>query len=93
VCPLIDDHAAESEPGDIVNGTGEIVETAKGPRYYEKGKPREKGLVCVDGDYYFTLYNGKLITDQNYYAWMTNCDLPKEWYEFGADGKMLQGIV
>ena len=71
-----------------------IVETANGYYYYVNGKAgREFGLVNVDGDYYFALMNGKLITDQVYYAWETNCDLPKGNYEFGADGKMTSGIV
>ncbi len=72
---------------------GEIVELDGTLYYYEKGKPVEKGLVKVDGDYYFSVYKGKIITDKLAYAYMTSCDLPKGNYEFGADGKMLQGIV
>jgi hypothetical protein len=61
--------------------------------YYENGTGVEKGLFCLNGDYYFSQYKGKLVTNENYYAYLTSCDLPKGKYEFGADGKMLQGIV
>lgn len=71
-----------------------IVEKSDGYYYYINGKAgRKYGLLEIDGDYYFALMNGKLITNQVYYAWETNCNLPKGSYEFGADGKMLQGIV
>ena len=72
---------------------GEIVELNGVRYYYENGKGVEKGLVCVDGDYYFAVYKGQLVTNKVYSAYMTNCDLPKGQYEFGPDGKMLNGIV
>ena len=71
-----------------------IVEKADGYYYYTNGKAgAEYGLLKVEGDYYFALMNGKLITNQVYYAWETRCDLPMGSYEFGPDGKMLQGVV
>ena len=71
-----------------------VVQKGDGYFYYINGKAgREYGLLKVGNDYYFALMNGKLITNEVYYAWETNCDLPKGNYEFGADGKMLQGIV
>ena len=71
------------------NPNGEIIEIDGVRRYYESGKPAEKYLVCVDGDYYFTQYNGKLVTNTTMYAWATNCDMPKGTYTFGPDGKMI----
>ncbi|MBR6570376.1 MAG: hypothetical protein IKK75_07980, partial [Clostridia bacterium] len=61
--------------------------------YYEKGKPVEKGLFLLDGSYYFAKYGGKLAVSEKLYAYLTSCDLPKDQYEFGADGKALQGII
>ncbi|MBO5869544.1 MAG: hypothetical protein J6Q89_02225, partial [Clostridia bacterium] len=70
-----------------------IIEIDGKNYYYENGNGREKGLVYCDGAYYFTQYKGEVVANERYFAWMTNCDLPMAWYEFGADGKMLQGIV
>ena len=63
--------------------------------YYENGKPTEKGLFVLDGDYYYSRYDGSLIVSEKYYAWKLDAtsELPTGHYEFGADGKMLQGIV
>ncbi len=72
---------------------GEIVEVDGVPYYYENGKGVEKGLVCVDGEYYFAVYKGQLVRNKVYNTYLTNCDLPNGRYEFGADGKMLNGIV
>ena len=67
-----------------------IVEKEDGSYYYINGVAgREYGLLKIDEDYYFVLMNGKLITDQSYFAWETNCDLPVGTYTFGADGKMI----
>ncbi len=72
---------------------GEIIEVDGVLYYYEKGRGVEKGLVKVGDDYYFAVYKGQLVTNKVYNAYMTSCDLPKGSYEFGADGKMLRGIV
>ena len=75
--------------------TGEIVDKDGTLYYYENGKPTEKGLFKFNGDYYVAQYDGKIITNQKYYVWKLHesAELPKGHYEFGADGKMLQGIV
>ena len=74
--------------GEITNKNGVLY-------YYEDGKPTEKGLFLMDGYYYYSQYNGQLITNQKYYAWKTDasCDLPVGHYEFDENGRMLQGIV
>ena len=76
--------------GKMLNG---IVEKDGALYYYENGKAEEKGLICIDGDYYFVAYKGKIAVNQTVSTWLTNCDLPNGKYEFGADGKMLDGIV
>ncbi len=52
------------------------------------------GLVEVDGDYYFANgTNGEIVVGKEYYVWQGNGILPEGTYEFGADGKMLDGFV
>ncbi|MBQ3073081.1 MAG: phosphodiester glycosidase family protein [Ruminococcus sp.] len=51
------------------------------------------GLTKFGEDYYFFNYSGGVIKNMEYYAWATNCDLPCGNYHFGADGKMLDGVV
>ena len=71
-----------------------VIEKEDGYYYYINGKKAGKnaGLTKVGNDYYFVASNGRCAVG-SYYAWATNCDLPCGNYEFGADGKMLQGIV
>ena len=49
-----------------------------------------KGLVLVDGDYYFVIYNGKIKKDgdRTVVEEKTNGLLPAGTYHFGPDGKM-----
>ncbi len=63
--------------------------------YYEMGKPKAAGLVKVDGAYYFANgSNGEVAVSAKKYVWQTTCEeIPLGTYEFGADGKMLDGIV
>lgn len=77
----------EEQASGIVNKDGVLY-------YYENGKPKEKGLFCVDGAYYYAIYDGSLVTNEKYYAWKIDSSsaLPKGHYEFGADGKMRNGI-
>ncbi len=75
------------------SANGEIVELDGVLYYYEKGVGVEKGLVKVGNDYYYAAYKGKLVTNKELKIPMTSCDLPIDRYEFGADGKMLDGIV
>ena len=77
--------------GKMLNG---IVEKADGYYYYINGQIdwTQAGLQKIGDDYYFVTTSGKCITG-SYYAWATFCDLPCGKYEFGADGKMLNGVV
>ena len=74
--------------------TDGIVEVDGSLRYYVDGKPRMAGLFEFNGDYYFAKdANGTIITDRTYYVWKGNGIVPESERTFGADGKMLDGIV
>lgn len=60
--------------------------------YYVNGRTGTYGLFEIDGDYYYVYWGGVIRTGQQYVG-TTYCDLPAGNYEFGADGKMLNGIV
>ena len=77
--------------GKMLNG---IVEKNGVLYYYVLGRPRTAGLVEIDGDYYFAGgSNGEIIVNKAQFVWQGNGLLPEATYEFGADGKMLNGIV
>ena len=78
--------------GDDYKAITGLVETASGLVYYKDGRPNMAGLIEIDGDYYFAKGDGIIVTGE-YYVWQGNGILPESTYEFGADGKMLQGIV
>ena len=94
-CELPIDTYTFGADGKMVGASaeGEIVEIDGKLYYYELGRGVEKYLVCVDGDYYFAQYKGKLVVSQTFRAFATNCDKPIGTYTFGADGKMLDGFV
>ncbi|MDD7614824.1 MAG: hypothetical protein PUJ59_04895, partial [Clostridiaceae bacterium] len=77
--------------GKMLNG---IVEKNGTLYYYDMGRPTMAGLVEVDGDYYFAGgENGEIFVNKKQYTWANSTSLPNGTYEFGADGKMLNGIV
>jgi len=90
-CDLPCDTYAFGLDGKIVNGLAQMND---GIYYYVNGKVnwQQAGLHKIGDDYYFINTAGKCVTGP-YYAWATYCDLPCGNYEFGADGKMLDGIV
>ncbi|MGX8698896.1 MAG: hypothetical protein ACSW8F_03080, partial [bacterium] len=60
--------------------------------YVEDSIPQyNKGMVLVDGDYYYINSNAKPITNMTKYvsAEKNNDLVPVNYYDFGADGKML----
>ena len=83
-------YEAGSDGKLILNG---IYYKSGHPYYFENSLGVEKGLFYYEGNYYFAQWKGKLVTSAVQYAYLVNCDLPKAQYEFGADGKMLDGIV
>jgi len=61
-------------------------------KLYINGQLAPTGLTKYGEDYYYS-ESGKLVTGK-YYASKTNCDLEAgAHYYFGADGKMLNGVV
>ncbi|MBQ4156081.1 MAG: hypothetical protein IJD90_04680 [Clostridia bacterium] len=79
------------EDARVYNG---IEEVNGNLYYYSVGKRVAAGLVKVDGDYYFTKDGGLVAVNGTFTVNTTSCDLPAgEKYKFGADGKMLQGVV
>ena len=78
------------EDGKMLNG---IVEKNGNHYYYENGKGKMAGLVEVDGAYYFAKDNKGTCVTGSYYVWAPNGLVEKGTYEFGEDGKMLDGIV
>ena len=91
-CDLPVGHYEFGADGKMLQG---IVEKDGVLYFYENGNPVEKGLFEYEGNYYYTRYNGALVVDGKYYAYKVDadCDLPVGHYEFGADGKMLDGII
>jgi len=76
--------------GKMLNGV--VVED--GVSYlYINGSTASNGLYEYNGDYYYSYWGGVLQTNDRFYVANTYCDLPKGNYTFGADGKMLDGIV
>ncbi|MBQ4156158.1 MAG: hypothetical protein IJD90_05080, partial [Clostridia bacterium] len=73
-----------------------LVDEGQYTYYYENGRRVYAGLVKVDGDYYCVNKSGIVIKGEESAPAITSCDLPAGVgikYSFGADGKMLQGIV
>jgi glucan-binding YG repeat protein len=71
-----------------------IVEMADGFYYYEAGVPVKAGLINLDGSYYLAEDGGKLATGRVWVgSYASNGLLNRGYYEFGADGAMLQGVV
>ena len=80
-----------AKDGKLANG---VVETDDGWYYCEAGVGKEAYLVCVGGEYYYAEANGKLTSGRIWVGTYPSHGLiPKGYYEFGADGKMLSGVV
>ena len=77
--------------GKLANGVAELED---GYYYYEKGVAKEAGLIKIGDDYYLAESGGKLATGRIWVGtYASNGLLAKGYYEFGADGAMLQGVV
>ena len=70
----------------IVEKDGQMV-------YYVNGGTATCGLTLIDGDYYYVYWGGVIKTGKHDVS-VSFCDLPaNKEYEFGADGKILNGFV
>ena len=73
----------------MLNG---VVEKEDGLYFYENGALATCGMVCWEGDYYYVYWGGVIKTGKQYVV-RTRCDLPVGNYEFGEDGKILDGFI
>ncbi|MBQ4155625.1 MAG: hypothetical protein IJD90_02335, partial [Clostridia bacterium] len=79
--------------GKLVHKKG-IFTIGENMYYYENSAKCAAGLIKVDGDYYYAKDGGLVVKGGTYTVDKTSCDLPAgEKYKFGADGKMLDGLV
>ena len=77
-----------SEPEvEVKNG---IVEEDGVKYYYVNGVKKYAGLIQIDGDYYYVNSSCQVICGRKYYISLTNNLLPRGYYTFDADGKMVQ---
>ena len=78
--------------GKMTTNTGKNGLIAEGSDYYYyvDGVRTHAGLIQIDGDYYYICSACKAIVNQWYYVSNTNGLMDKGWYEFDADGKMVQ---
>ena len=67
-----------------------IVSEDGGLYYYVDGVKTYAGLIKIDGDYYYVNSSCKVITNQRYWVSKTNGLLTAGFYNFDADGKMIQ---
>ena len=66
-----------------------IVEVDGEYWYYVNGIPTYAGLIQIDGNYYYVNSSCKVVTTLHYWVNRSNGLLPAGFYDFGADGKML----
>ena len=85
-CDLPISHYEFDENGKMLQG---IVNKDGVLFYYENGKPTEKGLFILDGYYYYSQYNGTLITNTTYFVWKTNDLLLEKHYVFNELGQII----
>ena len=78
---------------EMLDANGLITSPVDGMFYMENGKSVYGGLMLIDGAYYYAKTSGEVLTNQRYWITKTNDLLPAAYYEFGADGKMLNAPV
>ena len=61
--------------------------------WYVNGVKTYGGLMQIDGDYYYARSSGEILTNIKYWITKTNDLLPAAYYNFGADGKMVNPPV
>ncbi len=78
---------------EMLDVNGIITTDCDGIFYVENGKSVYGGLMLIDGSYYYAKTSGQVLTNIKYWITKTNNLLPEAYYEFGADGKMLNPPV
>ena len=75
--------------GKLVMKNGFVEEDGELYYYVEGTKWTRRGLFEVDGAYYYAKADGSLLRNTRGWASVTNDLLPKDIYDFGADGKLV----
>jgi hypothetical protein len=70
-----------------------IVEENGNKYWVVDGMNAYGGLMLIEGAYYYARTYGQLVQNTTYWITKTNNLLPEAYYEFGADGKMLNAPV
>ena len=84
------------EDGKMINPPKPVDHTKNGivtengaMYYYVDGVKTYAGLIQIGGDYYYVNSSCKVVTTKHYWVNRPNDLLPAGFYDFGADGKML----
>ena len=78
-------------PPKPVDHTKSGIVTENGAMYYYvDGVKTYAGLIQIDGDYYYVNSSCKVVTTSHYWVNRPNDLLPAGFYNFGADGKMIE---
>ena len=84
------------EDGKMINPPKPVDHTKNGfvtengaMYYYVDGVKTYAGLIQIDGDYYYVNSSCKVVTTLHYWVNRPNDLLPAGFYDFGADGKMI----
>ena len=83
--PVVEPENPETK-SEIVSEDGKLW-------WYVNGVKTYGGLMLIDGDYYYARSSGEILTNVKYWITKTNDLLPATYYEFGADGKMINPPV
>ena len=85
------------EDGKMINPPKPVDHTKSGivtengtMYYYVDGVKTYAGLIQIDGDYYYVNSSCKVVTTPHYWVNRPNDLLPAGFYDFGADGKMIE---
>jgi hypothetical protein len=83
--PVVEPENPETK-SEIVSEDGKLWWCVNGVKTYG-------GLMLIDGNYYYARSSGEILTNVKYWITKTNDLLPATYYEFGADGKMINPPV
>jgi glucan-binding YG repeat protein len=86
-CDLPAGNYNTDENGKLLNG---FVNKEDGIYYYVNGNSPVPGLICVDGEFYYVYWGGKLITNQSFFVSVTNGYTIPMTYNFDEYGRVIR---